>query len=248
MLSSKYLPFIGLAAALALGLSACGKGSNSDADAATGAANASIEDAAPDSNAENMTPLPADRLAGDEPLSLQEMVQGDPNAPIELIEYASVTCPHCATFHESIYPAIKEKFVDTGKVKLVYREFPTAPTQLAYIGFAIARCSVDVSGNSESYFATVEALYKNQQKWISQDFKPEILKLAAQAGMDEEAVNDCLARQEVVDVINANILTGDQTYGITGTPSFVLDGKKLNAQSEEDFIAALDAAVAKLGQ
>jgi protein-disulfide isomerase len=247
MLSLKHLSFIGLAAALALGLTACGKGSD-DADATTGAANTSVEEAATGSDAENMTPLPANKLNGDQPLSLQEMVQGDPNAPIELIEYASVTCPHCATFHESIYPAIKEKFVDTGKVKLVYREFPTSPTQLAYIGFAIARCSVDVSGNSESYFATVEALYKNQQKWISQDFKPEILKMAAQAGMDEEAVNACLARQEVVDVINANILTGDQDYGVTGTPTFILDGKKLNAQSEEDFVTALDNAVARLGQ
>ncbi len=248
MLSLKHLSFIGLAAALTLGLSACGEGSDNGADAATAPANEAVAEAATGPDAGNMTPLPANKLTGDEPLSLQEMVQGDPNAPIELIEYASVTCPHCATFHEVIYPAIKEKFVDTGKVKLVYREFPTAPTQLAYIGFAIARCSVDVSGNPESYFATVEALYKNQQKWISQDFKPEILKLAAQAGMDEEAVNECLARQEVVDVINANILTGDQTYGITGTPSFILDGKKINAQSEEDFIAALDAAVAKLGQ
>ncbi len=236
-------PWVALGLAAMLALSACSKeadsSANSEADQGNTVSNVVTEEPA--------TEPTKTGKEGETPLSLGEMVEGDPNAPIALIEYASVTCPHCANFHETIYPAIKEEFIDTGKVKLVYREFPTAPAQLSYIGFALARCSVDVSGNPESYFAMLGMLYKTQSKWISENFKPEILKIAAQAGMDEEAVNQCLTRQEIVDVINANIESGDKKYGVTGTPTFFIGDDKLQARTKDEFMEEIGKAVTAAG-
>lgn len=185
--------------------------------------------------------------AAAESLAATDMVLGDPKAPVTLIEYASVTCPHCAAFNEQVMPAIKEKYIATGKVKLVFREFPTSPANYSLIGSVLARCAADKAGGSEAYFLVTDALFRGQQNWIKENPRPELLKIVAQAGMDEAALDKCLERQELVEVINNNAKEGMEKYKIQGTPSFILDGEKLSYKTKEEFEKLIADAVAKAG-
>ena len=172
-----------------------------------------------------------------------DMVMGDPDAPVTLIEYASLTCPHCATFHAAILPEIKEKYIDTGKVKMVFREFPTAPAALSVAGSVVARCAAE-KGGSDAYFAVLSAFFKEQRAWVyGNDPKAEILRIIAPAGIDEAGLEACLGRQDLIDLIETNTTTGSKQFNITGTPSFVLEGEKVSANSAEDFAKAIDAAL-----
>ena len=138
-------------------------------------------------------------------------------------------------------PSIKEKYIDTGKVKLIFREFPTPPVEFSYIGSVLARCAAEKSG-PDTYFLMIDSLLKNQRTWIyGEDPKLELLKLASQVGMDEADFDSCLKRQELVDAMNERIEEGRTEYDINSTPSFVLNGEKINIRSVEDFEAALDA-------
>jgi protein-disulfide isomerase len=176
-----------------------------------------------------------------------DMTLGSPDAPVTLIEYASVTCPACAAFHEMALPAIKENYIDTGKVRYVFREFPTPPQPLSVAGSVMARCAAD-RGGADAYFAVVGALLKTQQTWIrAQSPRSELLKIAAQAGMDETAFDACLQRQEFIDLINENVRIGSTRHDVSGTPSFVVDGETQNLRSFDDLTGALDAALAKKG-
>ncbi len=183
----------------------------------------------------------------DDPSHVQatDMVLGDADAPVTVIEYASTTCPHCATFHKQIFPEIKKEFVDTGKVKFVFREFPTSPARLAIATSVLARCAAD-KGGSDAYFLVLGSLFSQQKGWLlGDDTKGELLKISAQAGMDEAAFEACLQRQEFIDLIQANTQTAVETFNISGTPSFVVDGEKVSAGSAEDFSKKLQAAYEK---
>ncbi|MCB2098913.1 MAG: DsbA family protein [Parvularculaceae bacterium] len=202
---------------------ACGNASSETADAkAAGAAGSKVEILATD------------------------MVLGDPNAPVTLIEYASVTCPHCAVFNEQVIPDIKEKFIKTGKVKLVFREFPTAPANYSLIGSVLARCAAEKSG-PEAYFLVVDALFRGQHNWIKDNPRDELVKIVSQAGMDEAALDACLQRKELVDIVNENAKGGMEKYDISGTPQFILDGVKMTYKSKEEFVQLVADAVEKAG-
>jgi protein-disulfide isomerase len=174
-----------------------------------------------------------------------DMFLGKADAPVTVIEYASVTCPHCAAFHQEVFPAIKEKFIDTGKVKFVFREFPTAPQQLSAIGSMLARCAAD-KGGSPAYFAVVGALFENQFTWAhGEDPKGALMKIAGQAGMDETAFTACLTRQDVLDVINENVTIANDKYNVDATPTFIIGGEPQRVDSIEDFEKAYEAVAAK---
>ena len=176
-----------------------------------------------------------------------DMVMGADDAPVTIIEYASTTCPHCASFHETIFPSIKEKYVDTGKVKFVFREFPTAPVDFSMIGSVLARCAGE-KGGDEAYFLVLGSLFKNQRAWVvGENPKLELLKIAAQAGMNEEAFDACLKRQDFIDLVSENTETAQKEFSINATPSFVMDEEKMTARTCEDFEAAIDAKLAELG-
>ena len=205
--------------------------------AACGGANSESPKA---SDTANPAPGATDTASSDSVVSDTDMVLGDPNAPLTVIEYASVTCPGCAGFHINILPEIKKEFIDTGKVRLVFREFPTPPVEFSYIGSVMARCAAEKAG-ADTYFLIIDALLKNQRTWIyGEDPKLELLKIATQAGMDEAAFDACLQRQELVDAMNARIEEGRKEYGIDSTPSFVIDGKKQTFRNVEDMRAALN--------
>ncbi len=179
-----------------------------------------------------------------ESLAATDMVLGDADAPVTIIEYASLTCPHCATFNEQVMPAIKEKYIDTGKVKLVFREFPTAPANYALIGSVLARCAADRAG-PEAYFLVTDALFRAQKDWIKENPRAELAKIVAQAGMDEAALDTCLERKELVEVINKNAREAMEKFDITGTPTFIINGEKVGFRTKEEFEKLVADAVAK---
>lgn len=173
---------------------------------------------------------------------LPETVIGDPQAPVTIIEYSSLTCPHCATFHSETMPKLKETYIDTGKARLVYRDFPLG--RLALAAAVVARC-VDPS----RHFGFIEMLYRDQGSWAQSADPLAELKVRAQlAGLSESEFNACLENQPLIQAIQQRAQEGQQEYGIDSTPSFIIDGKKLTGeQSFETFSEAIDAALANGG-
>lgn len=215
-----------LSAALVLLLAACG-GANSSESENAGAQGASVE------------------KTGEG--ALADMALGDPDAPVTVIEYASVTCPHCATFHEEVFPEIKANYVETGKVRFIFREFPTAPANLSVAGSMLARCAAEKSG-PDAYFVILSALFSTQRTWIyGESPRDELLKIAAQAGMDANDFDACVKRQELLDYLNENIKEGSEKYNINSTPTFVLDGQTRHFSNAADFSSAIDEILEKKG-
>ena len=154
-----------------------------------------------------------------EPGALPEMTIGDPDAPVTIVEYASMTCGHCATFHNETLPAIKENYIDTGKARLVFREFPFDPR--AEAGFMLARCSDD------RYFAMVDVLFKQQRAWAAVDNAREaLLQIARLAGFSQESFEACLTNQQLLDDVRAVRTRGANDFGIDATPTFFINGNK----------------------
>ncbi|NOX81624.1 MAG: DsbA family protein [Alphaproteobacteria bacterium] len=177
-----------------------------------------------------------------------EMTRGEADAIVTVIEYASVTCPHCATFHEQVYPTIKENYIDTGKVRFVFREFPTAPANLSIAGSMLARCAAD-DGGMDAYFLVLDTLFKTQRTWIyGENPREELIKIAAQAGMSADGLDACIAREELLDFLNESVTVGRDKYDIRSTPSFVVNGTVRHFSSVEDMSAALDEAIEKAGE
>lgn len=204
---------------------------------------------APTDDAKTETPAggaaqPTAENSGDDVvIAASDMVLGNENAPVTIIEYASVTCPGCAAFHAGMLPELKEKYIDTGKAKFVFREFPTPPVEFSYIGSLLARCAADKSGK-DSYFLVIDALFKNQRQWIyGDDPKLELTKIASQVGMDEAQFDACLQRQELIDAMNERIEEARTKYDVSSTPSFVINGEPTRIGSLEDFTKILDEAL-----
>lgn len=147
---------------------------------------------------------------------------GDPNAPIKIQEFYSLTCNHCATFHKDIYPLLKEKYIDTGKVYFVYEEFPLNGPAL--YGSMIARCLP-----TEGYVGFIGLLLKNQDIWaFSGDFKDALRQNSMLAGMGPEEFDACFNNKELQKAIGLNIKTASELWKISSTPTFVFnDGEMI---------------------
>jgi protein-disulfide isomerase len=152
------------------------------------------------------------------PLGEQEV--GSATAPVTIIEYASMTCPHCAQFHETVYPELKKTYIDTGKVRFIFREFPLDP--LAAAGFMLARC-----GDKDKYFPMIETLFAQQKDWVVQKPLEPLLAIAKQAGFTQESFDKCLANQKVLDGIEEVRTRAAQKFQVTSTPTFFVNGKML---------------------
>lgn len=152
--------------------------------------------------------------------ALKDRVLGDPNAPIEIIEYASLTCPHCRHFHTEILPEIKKHYIETGKVKLIFRDFPF--DQLGLMAALVARC-----GPPERYYQFLEVLFENQEKW-SRDPDPikALVRIGTLGGLSEADFRACSNNKEIVDGVLANRIEAGNRYDINSTPSFVVNGQK----------------------
>jgi protein-disulfide isomerase len=171
--------------------------------------------------------------AGAEP---GDMVLGSPKARVTVIEYASASCPHCARFNNDEFPAFKAKYIDTGRVFYVFREFLTPPVSFAAAGFLLARCA-----GKDKYFSVVDAVFHAQAEiYETQDVRGHLLKIAAGAGMDEKAVDACLADKAALDALNNRVDRYVSRDAVQSTPTFLINGQRL---SGEQPLEALDAAI-----
>ncbi|MGQ0580533.1 MAG: DsbA family protein [Reyranella sp.] len=163
-------------------------------------------------------------------------VLGDPKAPVTIIEYASLTCSHCAHFHTQILPDLKKKWIDTGKVNLVYRDFPL--DQVAVKAAQIAECA-----GKDKYFGVLDIIFRGQPQWATgADPLAELAKPLRIAGLGEAEIKACLANDAMVNAVLNDYRSGD-TLGVNSTPTLFIGGQLYRgSRSVED----IDAALAKL--
>lgn len=181
----------------------------------------------------------APAMAADADSFAIDRVLGKADAPITIIEYASTTCGHCATFHKTTLPEIKKNWVDTGKAKLIYRDFPTGPAGLSVGASMIAHCS-----GPDRYFGVLGLIMENQDKWMRAENPLDVLKkLVRFAGMTGDDVDACLKRQDLAKDIQDRAQAGSKKYDIESTPSLVINGTLIvGARDYADFDKALKAA------
>jgi protein-disulfide isomerase len=167
-----------------------------------------------------------------------EHVLGDPAAPVTIIEYSSLTCPHCAAFHTDTLPALKERFIDTGQVKLIARDFPL--DQNALNAAVIAHCA-----GPDRYFAFLDALFASQSRWArSEDPTESLIQLAGLGGLPRDKAEACLASETMQDAVLQSRLDGQEEFQISSTPSFIINGEMMaGAQSIDEFATVIEAAM-----
>jgi protein-disulfide isomerase len=174
-------------------------------------------------------------LSGGAAAEPKEQILGDPDAPVTIIEYASLTCPHCAQFHNEVLPELKERYIDAGKVRLIYRDFPL--DQVALAAATLAHCA-----GPDRYFSMLDVLFETQSNWARADDPITALKrLGKLGGLTEEEMQACLSDQELTDGILQTRLAGQNQYDIGSTPTFVIDGKAYSGSRDvEGFSELLD--------
>ena len=167
--------------------------------------------------------------------SLPDKVLGNEDAPITIVEYASMTCGHCANFHKNTLPAIKANYIDTGKARLVLREFPFDPR--AEAGFMLARCADD------KYFAMIDVLFQQQQNWAGvENAREALLQLSRLAGFSQESFEACLTDQKLLEDVREVRNRGANEFGVDATPTFFINGNKYSgALTVGEMSAILDA-------
>jgi protein-disulfide isomerase len=169
--------------------------------------------------------------------ALPEMTMGADNAPVTIVEYASMTCPHCAHFQETTFPELKKRYIDTGKVRFITREFPL--DSLAAAAFMLARCAGET--DKTKYFALVDTLYRQQRTWAVEKPLPPLLAIAKQAGFSEKTFDACLSNQKLLDGIEEIRQRAQSEFKVESTPTFFVNGTKLpGALSIEDMAKAID--------
>jgi protein-disulfide isomerase len=161
-----------------------------------------------------------------------DMTLGDPRAPVRIVEYASVTCPHCKEWHDTVWPQLKQNYIDTGKVRFIFREFPTNPELLAIAGFQLARCG---GRTGEQYFNMLDVLFAQQiplyDAYAQGKAKEKLLEIAKSSGMSEDEFTKCVEDPEGAKRINQTIDNGRTRFNITGTPTFIVNGKVAGADA-----------------
>jgi protein-disulfide isomerase len=153
-------------------------------------------------------------------LGPDDHILGNPDAPITMIEYSSLSCPHCAAFHATVLPELKSEFIDKGQVRLVYRDFPLNWPALQ--AAQLIRCTSD----NTRFYGLVETLFKLQEDWsTSSDVPASLAKIGALAGMDKATVDACLADESLKDKILAGRKEAEDKFKIGSTPTFVINGR-----------------------
>jgi protein-disulfide isomerase len=179
--------------------------------------------------------IPAGELM--KPEALTDMVMGDEKAPVTVIEYASMTCPHCAHFQETTFPELKKRYIDTGKVRYIFREFPL--DNLAAAAFMLARCAG--KDDKDKYFALIDTLFRQQRQWAVEKPIPPLLAIAKQAGFTEQSFNACLANQQILDGIESVRQRAVDKFKVQSTPTFFINGTSFpGALSIDEMAKAID--------
>jgi protein-disulfide isomerase len=171
------------------------------------------------------------------PGPLPDLSIGKADAPVTIVEYASMTCPHCAAFHNTVLPVLKEKYIDTGKVRLVFRDFPL--DNVAFAAAMLTRCVNDLA-----YFAMVDTLFKQQEVWHVQNGIGQVATIAKSAGMDEAAFNACISDQARKAKIVASQKEAADAFKVESTPTFFINDRKLSGVGDyAPFKTTIDAAL-----
>jgi protein-disulfide isomerase len=153
-----------------------------------------------------------------QPGPLGDQVLGAENAPVTIIEYASMTCPHCSHFHKTVYPDLKKKYIETGKVRFIFREFPLDP--LAAAASMLARCA-----GKDKFFPLIEAFFDAQSEWVVQKPLQPMFAIAKQAGFTQQSFDECLANQQMLSGIEESRTRAAQKLNVNSTPTFFINGK-----------------------
>ena len=154
------------------------------------------------------------------PGPLGDKILGDENAPVTIVEYASMTCGHCANFHKRTWPDLKKDYIETGKVRFIMREFPLDP--VASAAFMLARCAPQ-----EKYFDIVDIMFEEQRAWAFTDNPYQsLLDFSKQIGFTQESFEECLTNQGLLDAVSAVRERGAEEFGVNSTPTFFINGEK----------------------
>jgi protein-disulfide isomerase len=182
----------------------------------------------------------APTAASSAPATYHELIEGNPKAKVTVIEFASLTCPHCARFARDVLPEVKKNYVETGKVRFVFKDFPLDP--LAMNGALLARCAAGDRG-----MKLIELMYKNQSEWVSAKEPIAPLRGYAQlAGMSSAQVDACLKNTALLQAIKDEQNKAAQLYGVEATPTFWVGDEKVSGErSYADFAAVIDRQLAK---
>jgi protein-disulfide isomerase len=166
------------------------------------------------------------------PVSLPDMALGAANATVTITEYASMTCPHCAAFAETVFPKIKSEYIDSGKVRYVFREFPLDIKAAA--GSMLARCIA--KDDSGKYFAVIDMLFKQQNDWVMKNTTETLTRIGKQAGLSQQAVETCLKDQALLDKIAADQKFASEILKVNSTPTFFVNGEMIKGETSfEEF-------------
>jgi protein-disulfide isomerase len=178
-----------------------------------------------------------------QPSPLGEMSLGSDKAPVTIIEYASMTCPHCAHFSVTTWPKLKKDYIDTGKVRFIFREYPLDP--LAAAGFMLARCAA--KDDKEKYFVMIDTLFAQQKTWVVQQPLEPLKAISRQAGLSEQQFNECLTNQKLVDGLEALRQRATEKLGVNSTPTFFINGEKRTGDLSIDDLAKAMESYLKAG-
>ena len=166
------------------------------------------------------------------PQSLPDMALGPATSAVTIVEYASMTCPRCANFNETVFPKIKAEYIDSGKIRYVFREFPLDIKAAA--GSMLARCIAKDDGGK--YFAVVDMLFRQQNDWVAKNTAETLTRIGKQAGLSQQAVEDCLKDQALLDKIAADQKFASEVLKVNSTPTFFINGEMVKgATSFEEF-------------
>ena len=173
------------------------------------------------------------------PVTAGDNVLGQAGAPVTIVEYASFTCPHCARFHADILPELKKAYIDTGKARLVYRDFPL--DRAAFAASVVARCAT-----GSRYFGIVDLLFREQSRWAgARDRMAALRRLATLSGISKKKLDGCLKNEKIQNAVLQQRLTATQEFEITSTPTLIVNGAKYHGGlTLEQFRAVIDRALA----
>lgn len=164
---------------------------------------------------------------------LADQVKGSEDAPVTIVEYASMTCGHCRNFHINTLPELEERYINDGKVRMILREFPFDPRAAA--GFMLARCAPN-----NAYFPMVDVLFRQFDNWVRvENARAPLQDIARMAGFTQESFEACLTDQALLDDVNAVRQRGADEFGVSATPTFFINGKRYAGALTIDQMSAI---------
>ncbi|EFL88904.1 DsbA family protein [Ahrensia sp. R2A130] len=171
-------------------------------------------------------------------IPLEDKVMGQADAPVTIVEYASMTCPHCKTFHDTILPDLKKDYIETGKAKYILRPFPFDGDRRGEAAFMLALCAPN-----DNYYAMVDALFATQKNWGGQGNPvPELLRISKLAGMSEADFKACLGNQDLLTKMVQGRNKAVKEFGVRATPTVFINGEKVGEPSLANLKEAIEAA------